>query len=113
MGGAMRYNQNKYGNKKINGFDSMKEFNRYQELKLLERAGKIQGLSRQVPFDLLPTQRDEKGKLVFKGITYKEDFTYWQDEEFVVEDAKGYKTPEYRMKAKLMYYFYHIKIKET
>lgn len=109
----MKYNQNKFGNKKINGFDSMKEYSRYQELKLLERAGKIQGLSRQVPYELLPAQRDENGKLIFREIVYKADFTYWQDDQFVVEDVKGYKTPEYKLKAKLMYYFYHQKIKET
>ena len=55
---------NKYGNKKINGFDSIKEFNRYQELKLLERAGKISGLTTQVPFELIPKQYDDNGKFL-------------------------------------------------
>lgn len=104
---------NKYGNRKINGFDSVREYNRWNELKLLERAGKIQGLERQVPFELIPTQRDENGKVVFRAITYHADFTYWQNGKFIVEDAKGFKTKEYIMKAKLMYYFRHIKIKES
>jgi hypothetical protein len=38
-------------------FDSMKEAVRWQELKLLEKAGKIANLERQVPYELIPTQR--------------------------------------------------------
>lgn len=103
----------KYGNRKINGFDSVREYNRWNELKLLERAGKIQGLERQVPFELIPTQRDENGKVVFRPITYYADFTYWENGKFVCEDTKGFKTKEYIIKKKLMYYFRHIKIKES
>ena len=48
----------KYGNKKIeyNGevFDSKKEYKRWCELKLLERAGKISDLKRQVKYVLIP-----------------------------------------------------------
>ena len=47
----------KYGNKKIeyNGevFDSKKEYKRWCELKLLERAGKISDLKRQVKYVLM------------------------------------------------------------
>jgi len=104
---------NKYGNKRTNGFDSIKEFNRYQELKLLERAGKISGLSTQVPFDLIPKQYDDNGKFLFHGITYVADFTYWKDGQYIVEDCKGFKTKEYQLKKKMLYYFRHIKIKES
>lgn len=103
----------KYGNRKINGFDSVREFNRWNELKLLERAKKIQGLERQVQFDLLPAQRDDNGKVIFRAVTYHADFTYWENGQFICEDVKGFKTKEYILKAKLMYYFYHIKIRET
>ena len=85
----------KYNNKKVNGFDSLREMGRYQELQLMERAGKIQGLERQVRFDLIPNQ------------------TYWKDHQYIVEDCKGFRTKEYQIKKKLMYYFHHIKIKET
>lgn len=104
---------NKYGNKKINGFDSIKEFNRYQELKLLERVGKISGLTTQVPFELIPKQYDDNGKFLFHGITYTADFTYWQNGKYIVEDCKGFRTKEYQIKKKLLYYFRHIKIKES
>lgn len=102
----------KYHNKKSGGFDSLRERGRYRELQLMERAGKIQGLSRQVRFELLPSQYDEK-KCVFRGVSYVADFTYWEDGRFIVEDVKGVKTDVYRIKAKMMYYFHHIRIKET
>lgn len=102
----------KYGNKKSGGFDSLKELGRYRELQLLERAGKIQGLTRQVRFDLLPAQYDGK-KCIFRGVYYVADFTYWQDGKFIVEDCKGFRTEVYKIKAKMMYYFHRIRIKET
>ena len=35
-------------------FDSAKEYRRWQELKLMQRAGEIYDLQRQVPFVLIP-----------------------------------------------------------
>lgn len=104
---------NKYGNTRSGGFDSLRERGRFRELQLLERAGKISGLERQIKFDLIPSQYDENDKLVFRGISYVADFTYWENGQFIVEDVKGMKTDVYRLKAKLMYYFHHIKIRET
>ena len=50
----------KYKNEKITvdgeTFDSRKEFHRYKELLILERAGKIKNLQRQVKFELVPPQ---------------------------------------------------------
>lgn len=103
---------NKYGNKKWGGFDSKKERLRYQELLLLEKAGKIQGLTRQVRFELIPSQYDGK-KCVERACNYIADFTYWKDGEFIVEDCKGFRTKDYIIKRKLMYYFRKIRIKET
>lgn len=103
----------KYGNTKTNGFDSIKEFRRFQELQLLERAGKISGLTTQVPFELLPKQYDDNGKFLYHGITYIADFAYWKEGKYIVEDCKGFRTKEYNMKKKLLYYFRNIKIKET
>ena len=48
-------------------FDSKKEANRYRELKLLERAGKICCLRLQVPFELIPAQYEETGEVYKKG----------------------------------------------
>lgn len=125
---------NKYGNKKITRdgetYDSVKEYRRYNELLLLERAGAIQGLERQVAFELIPAQYEEvytgeyykrgdrKGEpkmkqiCVEKAVTYYADFVYFEGGEKVVEDTKGFKTPEYILKRKLMRYLHGIKIKE-
>lgn len=105
--------RSKYGNVKTHGFDSKGEYERYLILRDQEKRGEISGLTRQVPYALIPDQYDDKGKLLFKGIVYKADFTYWKDGNFIVEDFKGYKTKEYEMKKKMLYYFYHLQIKET
>ena len=103
----------KYHNKKWGGFDSKKERLRYQELLLMERAGKIQVLTRQVRFELIPSQYDKKGKCIERSVAYIADFTYWKDGEFIVEDCKGYRTDVYKIKKKLMLYMRNIRIKET
>lgn len=107
----------KYNSKKtvVDGqkFDSKKEANRYQELLLLEKAGVIKNLSRQVKFVLIPPQRDESGKLIERECSYKADFTYEEGIKTVVEDVKGYRTKEYIIKRKLMLYQYGIRIREV
>ena len=109
---------NKYGNKKttVDGivFDSQKEANRYEELRLLQRAGQIFNLQRQVPFVLIPKQvRD--GKTVERPVIYKADFVYTENGEDVVEDVKSpaTRTKEYILKRKLMLWEYGIQIKEV
>lgn len=102
----------KYHNKRGNGFDSKKEKARYEELLLMQRAGMIQGLTRQVRFELIPAQY-LNGRCVERRCDYLADFTYWEDGKFVVEDCKGFKTPEYIIKRKLMLWRNKIKIKET
>ena len=108
--------RSKYGAKKVtvNGitFDSRKEANRYTELVLLERAGKISGLERQVKFELIPSQMVD-GKVVERACHYVADFVYMENGTKVVEDVKGYKTPEYIMKRKLLLKEYGIQVKET
>lgn len=110
---------NKYRNKKVvrNGitYDSQKEANRHAVLKLLERSGKIRDLQRQVKFELLPAQREKMGtgKVIERACSYIADFTYYENGVLVVEDTKGYKTPEYKLKKKMMLYFHDIRIKET
>lgn len=106
----------KYNSKKtvVDGqkFDSKKEARRYQELLLLEKAGEIKNLSRQVKFVLIPSQRDENGKVVERECSYKADFTYEEGIKTVVEDVKGYRTKEYIIKRKLLLYQYGIRIRE-
>ena len=107
---------NKFGNRKtlFNGitFDSRREAKRYAELLLLLRAGQISNLRRQVPFELLPTQKRD-GKVIERPVKYVADFVYTENGEEVVEDAKGLRTKEYILKRKLMLWQYGIQIREV
>lgn len=107
----------KYHNKKVKlgdkTFDSKKECSRFLELSLLQKAGKITDLDTQVSFELIPSQRDpETGKVIERACNYVADFTYWQNGKFVVEDTKGFRTPEYIIKRKLMLQVHGIRIRE-
>lgn len=88
--------------------DSRKEAQRWCELKLLEKAGKITELQRQVKYELIPKQDGER------ACFYVADFVYHDVEtgKMVVEDTKGKKTKEYVIKRKLMLYTHGIKIRE-
>ena len=116
----MRKNQmsrkRKYSNEPVytNGirFDSKHEGNRYQELLLMQRAGKIKDLRLQVKFELIPAQRTATGKYV-PPVTYTADFVYERNGQFVAEDAKGFKTDVYKLKKKLMLYIKGIEIEES
>ena len=113
----MRLKGSKYGAKKteVDGitFDSVKEAKRWSELKLLEKAGEIQKLKRQIPFVLIPSQRDENGKVIERECKYIADFVYWEGKQIVVEDTKGFRTPDYIIKRKLMLREYGIRIREV
>ena len=92
-------------------FDSAKEAKRYAKLRALEDAGKIQGLCLQVPFELVPSFECDGVK--YRGMRYIADFVYYRDGKQVVEDTKGVKTAEYKLKKKLMAYVNHINIEES
>ena len=89
-------------------FHSKKEANRYGELKMLQLAGAIRGLELQVKYPLIVHNH-----LI---CSYVADFRY--DEHLngswlrVVEDTKGYRTREYRLKKKLMLAIHGIEIRE-
>lgn len=106
----------KYHNRKveINGiiFDSVKEAKRWAELRLMERAGIISDLQRQVPFSLIPNLKDDSGKVIERAVKYIADFCYIQDGVAVVEDVKGLRTREYVLKRKMMLYFHGIRVRE-
>ena len=95
----------KYRNVKINGFDSKAEFARWQELKILERAGQITDLKRQMRFPLAI------GPMLI--CTYVSDFTYRDAKtgESIVEDTKGFITDVFRIKRKLMLALWGIDVK--
>lgn len=106
---------NKYHSKKTVvdciQFDSAKEAKRYTKLRDMEKAGEIQGLRLQVPFEILPSF--ECDGIKYRGMKYIADFVYYRDGKQVVEDTKGWKTQEYRLKKKLMAYINHINIEES
>ena len=119
----------KYHNSKVivdgESFDSIKEARRYQELKLMQSAGMINGLKRQVKFVLIPAQREpdttgkrggkKKGALIERECAYYADFAYYTKVgEYVVEDVKSEatKTEQYKIKKKLMMYVHKIRIHE-
>lgn len=89
--------------------DSRKEARRWVELTLLQRAGEISDLKRQVKYELIPKQEGER------AVTYIADFVYIDNKtgNTVIEDCKGFKTDVYKLKKKLFQYRYGIKIKET
>ena len=125
--------RSKYGASKtvVNGqkFDSQKEADRYLELKMLERAGIISNLKRQVHFQLTPVQREpdtigprggvKKGKVILDKSEYIADFVYIDNEteRLVVEDVKGYRGGEayrtFKLKQKFLYQTRGILIHET
>ena len=118
----MRWSNNKYKAVKttIDGitFDSKREAQRYSQLKLMEKAGMITHLELQPEY-----------KIIINGVkicSYKGDFQYFtvrrEDEKpyrnskgelvvqtmtgdpegHILEDTKGFKTPIYRLKKKLV-----------
>lgn len=65
---------------------------------------------------LIPSQYaevDGKRRCIERECTYVADFVYLQDGEIIVEDTKGFRTPEYKIKRKLMLFLKGIRIKET
>lgn len=117
----------KYGNKKITNadgtFDSKLEWQRWVFLKCKELDGEIANLRRQVEYELIPRQTEmvekrlkTKTKLIERflehPVVYKADFVYDLNNLQVVEDTKGFHTPDYIIKRKLMLFRLGIKIKE-
>ena len=93
----------KYGSKKTIvdniTFHSKKEANRYCELKLLEKAGKIKDLSLQPKIELLKGFSYNGERI--RPIHYIADFRYYIDDIEHIEDTKGYKTKDYIIKKKM------------
>ena len=104
--------RNKYGAKRTGGHASEKEHKRANELKLMQRAGLISNLREQVKYPLIPAQRDHAGRLLERECSYYADFVYDKNGVTVVEDTKGFRTPEYIIKRKLMLHIHGISIKE-
>ena len=103
-----KYKRLKYGNKKTRigsmEFDSKKEANRFQELKLLERSGLISDLKTQVKFSIVPKAGGNKRERF-----YIADFTYCEGGKKILEDVKSEitrKNPVYTLKKALVQWQY-------
>lgn len=111
--------QGRYGESKrvtVDGqqFDSMGEAKRFSGLLLLQRAGRIADLQRQVRFELAPSVKHAGEKRARPALTYWADFTYIEDGALVVEDFKGrILTPEFKIKRHLMLSVHGIDIRIT
>lgn len=112
----------KYRNHKVTvdgeKFDSMKEYRRYEELKLMQKAKLISGLKRQVAFILIPAVTLHGRKK--PAIKYIADYAYFIDRPesltMVVEDVKSEITkvdPVFRLKLHLMKHIHNIEVIEV
>lgn len=80
-------------------FPSKKEARRYQELKVMQKTGRIIFFIRQAPFDLPG------------GVTYRADFMiFWSNGTVTIEDTKGVDTPVSSIKRKQVEELYPVKI---
>jgi len=122
---------NKYHNTKIeiDGiiFASKKEGNYYLRLKEQRATGEIKDFKMQVPFELVPAQREvrtvgfrkdgapvNKERVVELAVKYVADFVVeYLDGTLEVVDTKGMRDAKYKIKKKLMRYVHGIVIKEV
>lgn len=107
---------NKYRNQitEVDGrkFHSKKEAKRYQELKLLERGGLITNLQCQPRFEIVIDAKQVRYAESKRPMFYVADFSYFDKQNFVVEDVKGMKTPDYKIKRALVEHIYGFTIRE-
>lgn len=110
--------QSKYKNKKAEYdgivFDSQKEKAWYIKFKLMEQAGEIHSLKRQVPFCLIETFK--LGDKTYRKTSYIADFVYldkYGNLHVIDVKSKATKTQVYQLKKKLMAWKYGIEIEEV
>ena len=110
--GQAKEKKSKYRNKIVKTeegvFKSEWEYERWCELKLLQRAWRITDLKKQVKFVLIDKLEGQR------EMAYFADFAYYENGEYIVEDTKSKptKTDTYKIKKKLMFERYGIKIRE-
>ena len=115
-----KQSRNKFGARKIRNewgeFDSRAEMARYIELVQMQRVGLINGLQRQVKYEIIPAIRVQKEialktktkvveRVDEKAAHYTCDFQYTQDGVLIIEDAKSEATrreKDYVLRRKLM-----------
>ena len=89
----------------------IRKHRRYQELEIQQKLGLIRDLKTQVPFELTPKIEHERASFWIADFTYEELI----DGEWInrCEDCKGYRTPLYILKRKIIRWRYGIEILET
>lgn len=96
----------KYGAERTSSRDgtshpSKKQARRWDELRLLERGGVISGLHREVAIPLVGRDgplRSHSGR----ALSYRADFVYVEAGVTIYEDAKGFETPEFKLKRAIL-----------
>lgn len=97
----------KYRAKREGKYASRKEAAYAAKLLLWLKIGEIQNFQEQVRFELIP--KDALGPEVI----YIADFVYDDRRGHHVVDVKGFKTPVYKLKRRLMWMLHGIKIEEV
>lgn len=120
----MRPRYGKYNAKPVcydgHRFPSKGEGERYLYLREMAREGRISNLRLQVKYPfaepIYETRigargKPVRGRLLLSGIAYVADFVYTlRNGREVVEDYKGMETPEFKIKERLLYDVYGIRL---
>jgi hypothetical protein len=102
--------KSKHGNKRTEMlgkmFDSKREAERYRDLYLMQKGGCITGLELQKSFPIViggvPVMYPDK-KTKGRQMVYRCDFYYFDENgNEVIEDSKGHRTKEFKIKEALM-----------
>lgn len=94
-------------------YDSKAELRRHGELQLLERAGVISDLKRQVPYELAPSVKLYGATRAQPALRYVVDFQYVERGALVLEDTKGIETPMSKTKRHLMKHIHGLDVRLT
>ena len=94
-------------------FDSKREAARHAELLLLQRVGHITDLRLQVPFELVKGVKFAGAARARPAIRFVADFVYTERGREVIEDSKGFETPEFKIKRHLMLALLGLEVRVT
>lgn len=106
--------QSKYRAQRTNGYASKREAKRAAELEILQREGYICALETQVRIELIPPIGKERACHWVADFVYTENSKRGVNEGVEIwEDCKGFRTPLYKLKRKLILYRYGKVVRET
>lgn len=96
-------------------YDSKTEMRRALDLQLLQRAGEISGLERQVRFPLVydcTAQGGDKIEVMAgnRVAVYTADFVYFENGQRVIEDCKGYADETSKLRIRVFEALYRTKV---